>query len=171
MRVSDQPSGVTYCGQEIKIVRQDGEDCVAMSQDAFIEGRLQPMRIDSMRMKDPDLKASDIETTDYRSVVGSLQWLTAQAVPIWLSRLINCRNEIIDLRVRDLQRANRTVREAMKHRYEIVFKLSVPMLKSWPIMMLGFTAVLELKSMRESAMISFMRGTKRSWSILRKGCV
>eukprot|EP00439_Symbiodinium_sp_Y106_P010950 s656_g1.t1 len=122
MRVSDQPSGVTYCGQEIKIVRQDGEDCVAMSQDAFIEGRLQPMRIDSMRMKDPDLKASDIETTDYRSVVGSLQWLTAQSRPDLAFEVNQLQKRIIDLRVRDLQRANRTVREAMKHRYEIVFK-------------------------------------------------
>ena len=59
MQVSEQPSGVTYCGKEIRIVQQDGEDCVALSQRAFLEGRLQPMRIDSQRAKDAEARATE----------------------------------------------------------------------------------------------------------------
>ena len=80
------------------------------------------MRIDSQRIKHPDLQANDIETTDYRSVVGSLQWLTAQSRPDLAFEVNQLQKRIIDLRIKDLQRANRTVREAVKHRYEIVFK-------------------------------------------------
>ena len=122
MQVSEQPSGVTYCGKEIQLVRKDGKDCVVLSQNAFVDGRLQPMRIDPSRTKDVDARATEAEATDYRSVIGSLQWLTAQSRPDLAFECNQLQKRSVDLRVRDLQRANRAVKEAVKNRFEIVFR-------------------------------------------------
>ncbi|CAE7351286.1 MAL3P3.6 [Symbiodinium sp. CCMP2592] len=83
MKVAEQESGITYCGKEIKIRNRDGEISVVLSQNAFIDGRLQPMTLSNERVRQPDAHATDVEKTDYRSVVGSLQWLAVQSRTDW----------------------------------------------------------------------------------------
>ena len=61
MRVHEQSSGVTYCGKEIKVSLRDGEECVVLAQNAFIDGRLQTMKIEAPRLREPSAKATATE--------------------------------------------------------------------------------------------------------------
>ncbi|CAE7195067.1 RE1 [Symbiodinium sp. CCMP2592] len=122
MKVCEQESGVTYCGKEIKVINKDGETCVTLAQNAFIDGRLQTMKIDSSRLREPDARANPTEVTDYRSITGSLQWLAVQSRPDIAFECNQLQKRISDLRVSDLIRANKAVREVSKHRTEILFK-------------------------------------------------
>ena len=80
------------------------------------------MAIDRTRSSDHDLCATQTELTDYRSVVGSLQWLATQSRPDLAFECNQLQKRVSDLRVRDLHRANRAVKEALKHRFEILFR-------------------------------------------------
>ena len=122
MKVCEQSSGVSYCGKEIKVVQRDDETCVVLNQNAFVDGRLQPMKIDPIRSKQMDLPATSAEVTDYRSVVGSLQWLVTQTRPDLAFECNQLQKRIADLRVRDLHRANKAVREASRSRLELLFR-------------------------------------------------
>ncbi|CAE7270794.1 RE1 [Symbiodinium sp. KB8] len=122
LEVAKQEAGVSYCGKEIKVCEREGEQCVTLSQNAFLEGRLQPMAIDANRSKDHDMRANQTELTDYRSVVGSLQWLAVQSRPDLAFECNQLQKRVSDLRVRDLHRANKAVRDALKHRFEILFR-------------------------------------------------
>ncbi|CAE7294476.1 RE1 [Symbiodinium natans] len=122
MKVSEQPCGVSYCGKEIKLDSRDGEQCIILTQNAFIDGRLQPMQISGARAKELDCPATDTEKTDFRSVVGSLQWLTVQSRPDVAFECNQLQKRVSDLRVRDLLRANKAVKEVIRNRFEIVFK-------------------------------------------------
>ncbi|CAE7260901.1 RE1 [Symbiodinium sp. KB8] len=122
LRVADQESGVTYCGKEIRIKRHGDEVRVTLSQNAFIDGRLQPMALSSERTRQPDERATEFERTDYRSVVGSLQWLAVQSRPDIAFECNQLQKQIADLRVADLIRANKTVREVVRNRLEIEFR-------------------------------------------------
>ena len=122
MRVHEQASGVTYCGKEVKVVVRDKETCVTLAQNAFIDGRLQPMKIEPGRMKQLDARANQAETTDYRSIVGSLQWLAVQSRPDIAFECNQLQKRVSDLRIVDLLRANKAVREVVKNRTEILFK-------------------------------------------------
>ena len=122
MKVSEQQCGVSYCGKEIKLDSRDGEQCIVLTQNAFIDGRLQPMQISGARAKELDCLATDIEKTDFRSVVGSLQWLTVQSRPDVAFECNQLQKRVSDLRVRDLLRANKAVKEVIRNRFEIVFK-------------------------------------------------
>ena len=110
MRVHEQASGVTYCGKEVRVVQRDGETCVTLAQNAFIDGRLQPMKIDSARVKQLDARANQTETTDFRSITGSLQWLAVQSRPDIAFECNQFYKRISDLRIVDLIRANKAVR-------------------------------------------------------------
>ena len=81
LEVAKEQAGVSYCSKEIKVKQCDGEQCVTLSQNAFLDGRLQPIAIDPARSRDHDLQANQTELTDYRSIVGSLQWLAVQSRP------------------------------------------------------------------------------------------
>ncbi|CAE7336253.1 RE2 [Symbiodinium sp. CCMP2592] len=80
-RVLDKPEGVTYCGKEIKVVEQKGEQQIVLSQDGFIDGRLEEMEVSRDRRLNPESYATDEEKANYRSIVGSLQWLATQSRP------------------------------------------------------------------------------------------
>ena len=122
MRVHEQSSGVTYCGKEVRVVQRDGETCVTLAQSAFIDGRLQPMKIEAARMKQLDTKANQTEITDFRSIVGSLQWFAVQSRPDISFECNQLQKRISDLRIVDLVRANKAVREVTRNRTEILFK-------------------------------------------------
>ena len=44
-KVPDKVEGVTYCGKEIRLKEIDGERCIVLSQDGFIDGRLEQMEV------------------------------------------------------------------------------------------------------------------------------
>ena len=121
-RVADKKEGVTYCGKEIKIVGEASERKVTLSQNGFIDGRLQPIQVDAQRREYVDDRVTPDERTDYRSVVGSLQWLATQSRPDVAFEVNQLQKRVGDLRVGDLLRANRCVREVCKHRQSLEFQ-------------------------------------------------
>ena len=120
-QVCKQSSGVTYCGKEIKFHSDAERQWITLGQNGFIDGRLEPIQIDRQRAKSPDLHATDEERTDFRSVVGSLQWIATQSRPDLCFETNQLQKRITDLRVRDLVRANAVVRDARNNRREIEF--------------------------------------------------
>ena len=128
--VDKQNSGVSYCGKEIKVVVEDDQKIIHLSQDGFISGRLENIPIATERKKDPSARVTDAELTDYRSAVGSLQWLSTQSRPDLSFEVNQLQKRIRDLRVFDLQRANKCVREAREHRHVMKFK---PLGAEWEI--------------------------------------
>ena len=121
-RVMDKPNGVTYCGKEIKLMKEGQEYCVTLSQDGFIDGRLDEMEVAKHRRASPDSYATEEEKANYRSIVGSLQWLATQSRPDASFETNQLQKRITDLRVFDLLRANRTVRDVKANRMQLVFR-------------------------------------------------
>ncbi|CAE7552795.1 RE2 [Symbiodinium natans] len=122
-RVMDQKNGVTYCGKEIRILNDEkGEQVIALSQNGFIDGRVQKLEISRERRAESEQRATEEERSEYRSVVGSLQWLITQTRPDLAFEVNQLQKRIADLRVHDLVRANRAVQEATQHRLEIIFR-------------------------------------------------
>ena len=80
------------------------------------------MEIAKERRKSPESVATPEEMANYRSVVGSLQWLATQSRPDLCFETNQLQKKISDLRVSDLIRANKAVREADSNRMQIVFR-------------------------------------------------
>ena len=70
--VDKQNSGVSYCGKEIKVVVEDDQKIIHLSQDGFISGRLENIPIATERKKDPSARVTDAELTDYRSGIPTM---------------------------------------------------------------------------------------------------
>ena len=121
-KVCEQPHGVKYCGKELRIDNREGEDVIVVSQRGFVEGRLEEIPIDGNRKKEPLGKATEMEITDYRSTVGSLQWLATQSRPDIAFETNQLQKRVPDSRIEDLVRANRLVREVKKHDHEIILR-------------------------------------------------
>ena len=121
-RVADKASGVTYCGKEIRLQDAGGKPQIVLSQDGFIDGRLEEMEVSKERRRNQDLYATEEERGNFRSVVGSLQWLATQSRPDLAFETNQLQKRVADLRVGDLMRANKAVREAKHHRMRIVFE-------------------------------------------------
>ena len=62
--VSEQSSGVTYCGKEIRIEHEKHGPKAVLSQAAFVDGRLQPIAITTERKKQKESPATEEEKTD-----------------------------------------------------------------------------------------------------------
>ena len=121
-RVAEKPCGVTYCGKEIRLQSEAGRKQVVLSQDGFIDGRLEEMEVSRERRRRPEMYATEEERGNFRSVVGSLQWLATQSRPDLAFETNQLQKRIADLRVADLIRANKAVKEAKLHRMRIVFE-------------------------------------------------
>ncbi|OLP82531.1 hypothetical protein AK812_SmicGene36813 [Symbiodinium microadriaticum] len=121
-KVPDKVEGVTYCGKEIRLKEIDGERCIVLSQDGFIDGRLEQMEVAKERKLTVELPASEEERANYRSIVGSLQWVATQSRPDLSFETNQLQKRVADLRVADLLRANKAVREAKANRMEVVFR-------------------------------------------------
>ena len=121
-RVCEESSGVSYCGKEIKAITRDGEEIITLAQNGFIDGRLEQMDVPLARRAQLDDCASPEERTNYRSIVGSLQWVVTQSRPDMAFEVNQLQKRVADLRVHDLLRANRAVREVTQHRMEIEFR-------------------------------------------------
>ena len=115
--VSKEPS-ISYCGKEIRV---EGE-CVKLSQNKFIDGRLDEIKISKERKLQLECEVTEEERSDYRSVVGSLQWLATQTRPDIAFETNQLQKRIRDLRVGDLIRANKCVKEVKSDRIEMTFR-------------------------------------------------
>ncbi|CAE7631963.1 RE1 [Symbiodinium sp. CCMP2592] len=120
-RVADKPQGVTYCGKEI-CLRKDTQPYITLAQDGFVDGRLEEMDIEPSRKRCPEQYASEEERAEYRSIVGSLQWLSTQSRPDMSFETNQLQKRIADLRVFDLSRANKAVREVKENRMLLTFR-------------------------------------------------
>ena len=121
-RVCDQPSGINYCGKEIKVEEEAGEKRIILSQNGFVDGRLETMEVSAGRRSQPESCATPEELSNYRSVVGSLQWVVTQTRPDMAFEVNQLQKRVADLRVHDLLRANKAVKEVAQHRLQLVFR-------------------------------------------------
>ena len=144
-KVADEEAGVTYCGKEIKYNRAS-DPYTSLSQHGFVEGRLDPINISRERASQSDERASDSELTDYRSAVGSLQWLATQSRPDIAFEVNQMQKRVKDLRVHDLIRANKCIKEVKADRQQLKFYNLGGKLRLLFIMMLASSIRLELKS-------------------------
>jgi hypothetical protein len=118
-KVAEQEAGVSYCGKEIKFHKD--QQCISRSQNGFIDGRLDSIQVDKDRLKTPDERVNPGELTDFRSAVGSLQWLATQSRPDIAFEVNQLQKRVKDLRVFDLVRANKCIQDVKKHRYDMKF--------------------------------------------------
>ena len=121
-KVMNKPSGITYCGKEIRLDDVDGERCIKMSQHHFASGRLELIPISADRMKDVEATVTEAERTDFRSVLGALQWMATQSRADIMYHVNQLQKRVNKLQIRDLIVANRVVRLVKKHPVEIVFR-------------------------------------------------
>ena len=121
-KVRDAHDGVSYCGKELRLEKEDGKEIITLSQRSFVEGRLEEIEIDQERKKQPELEATQAELTDFRSTVGSLQWLATQSRPDLAFEVNQLQKRVPNLQVADLIRANRTVREAKSNPFHITIR-------------------------------------------------
>ena len=119
--VIEETAGVTYCGKEIKVAGSGNEQHIVLSQNGFIDGRLESIEVSKTRMKELDDRATPDELTDYRSAVGSLQWLATQSRPDVAFEVNQMQKRVKDLRVHDLLRANRCIKEVKQERQDMKF--------------------------------------------------
>ena len=119
--VAREKAGITYCGKEISIKGHDRNRYVTLSQNGFIDGRLEMIHIPKERAAKIEERVLEHEKTDYRSLVGSLQWLASQSRPDIAFEVNQLQKRISDLRVGDLIRANKCAKEVLNDRYELEF--------------------------------------------------
>ena len=113
---------VTYCGKQISVEVEDGNQVISVSQSNFCEGRLSEIVVDKNRRKHLESPVTDQEKSDFRSTLGCLQWLSTQT----RLDLCFCTNQlqkrINDLRVKDLLATNQLVREAKRSEVKLIFR-------------------------------------------------
>lgn len=119
--VAKESAGVSYCGKEIKVKGSGAQRFATLSQQGFVDGRLGVIQISKERARDPDARVSESERTDFRSCVGSLQWLASQSRPDVAFEVNQLQKRVGDLRVGDLIRANKCVKEVVANPFEIEF--------------------------------------------------
>lgn len=120
--VEKEEHGVTYCGKEL-LVRNDPEGkVIVVRQKGFTEGRLEKIPITRERQKELDSEATPEEITDFRSTVGSLQWLATQSQPSISFEVNQLQKRVPKLLVRDLVWANRVVQDVKRNPNEIILR-------------------------------------------------
>ena len=102
---------VRYCGKEVCVEERNGSQCIVLKQKDFVIGKLDPIPLSADRKRQSDSAASGQERTDFRSTIGSLQWLSTQSRPDIAFEVNQLQKRVPDLRVFDLLRANVLVKE------------------------------------------------------------
>ena len=120
--VSSKKEGITYCGKELRVVDKDGERVIELAQKGFVEGRLDLIPISKERAEMVEEAATEEERTDFRSVLGSLQWLATQTRADISYHVNQLQKRVNKLQVRDLLVANKVVRLVKKHDLSVTFK-------------------------------------------------
>jgi len=112
-RAVDEPDGVKYCGRRIE-VREDERGLLEafVHQREFAEGRLEPCGIEEHHRRDHEALASSEERSDYKSALGSLQWLVSMSRCDLAYRTHRLQRRQAHPRVRDLHELNKLVKEA-----------------------------------------------------------
>lgn len=120
--VCQEIGGVSYCGKEIKIGQDQDGEFISLGQDGFIDGRLENIPLDKQRAKQLDERANPEELSNYRSAVGSLQWLAGQSRPDISFEVNQLQKRTRDLRIFDIHRANRCIKEVRNNRHQMKFR-------------------------------------------------
>ncbi|CAE7734214.1 NLRC3, partial [Symbiodinium pilosum] len=114
---------VRYCGKEVCVEKRNGKQCIVLKQKDFVLGKLDSIPLSADRKRQPDSAATGLERTDFRSTIGSLQWLSTQSRPDISFEVNQLQKRIPDLKVFDLLRANALVREVKNSdSVELVFE-------------------------------------------------
>ena len=114
---------VRYCGKEVCVEERNGNQCIVLRQRDFVLGKLDSIPLSSDRKRQSDSAATGQERTDFRSTIGSLQWLSTQSRPDISFEVNQLQKRIPDLKVFDLQRANALVHEVKaSDAVELVFE-------------------------------------------------
>lgn len=120
--VQDVPGGVTYCGKEIVVEEEGGEKVIRLRQRGFVNGRLDLIPIEASRKQNLDAVASPSEISDFRSVMGALQWVCNQTRPDVAFMTNQLQKRISKLQVRDLVEANKVVRIVKHDEVSLTFR-------------------------------------------------
>ena len=120
--VSEKTGGITYCGKEISIREEKGKKVIKLSQRAFVEGRLDLIPIEKSRKANPEAEVTEEERTDFRSVLGALQWLSTQTRGDIAFSTNQLQKRVNALQVKDLEVANQLVRVIKKNNVELTFQ-------------------------------------------------
>ena len=113
---------VVYCGKEVVLDVQDGQEVIKLRQQGFVEGRLELIPLSKERRSCPDEAVTTNEQSDFRSVLGALQWLSTQSRPDISLEVNQLQKRVNSLQVRDLEKANSVARMVKRTPVEIVFK-------------------------------------------------
>ena len=121
-RVIDKKEGITYCGKEIKTEGTGISRCIRLGQDGFIDGRLDTIPVSRERSKQKEESVTEEERTDFRSVLGSLQWLATQTRGDLAFSVNQLQKRVNQLQVKDLLVANSLVKVVKENRVQMVFR-------------------------------------------------
>lgn len=121
-KVCETVSGINYCGKEIVVEKDSNERVIHMRQRGFVDGRLELVPLSNVRKKQVDEPVTEEEKSDFRSVVGALQWLTTQTRPDLAFVVNQLQKRINKLTVRDLIEANKAVRIAKQNELSLKFR-------------------------------------------------
>ena len=121
-KVKDAKEGINYCGKEIVLDTLDGEQVIRMRQRGFVDGRLELVPLSNERKKHMDADVTAEEKSDFRSVVGALQWLTTQSRPDIGFMVNQLQKRVNHLKVADLIEANKVVRIVKQHEVALTFR-------------------------------------------------
>jgi len=109
----EHPGGVSYCGRTVEVRTVAGIQEAYVQQRPFIESRLETIELTPARAKELEQPVTAVERSEFKSVLGSLQWVVSMTRPD-LAYEVNClqRRQSCPL-VKHLIGANRLVREAL----------------------------------------------------------
>lgn len=93
-----------------------------MRQRGFVDGRLELVPLSNERKKQMDADVTAEEKSDFRSVVGALQWLTTQSRPDIGFMVNQLQKRVNHLKVADLIEANKVVRIVKQHEVALTFR-------------------------------------------------
>ena len=110
---AEQPHGVTYCGRTIQITEVHGEKEAYIHQRPFTESRLETIELSAPRRRETEQLASALERSEYKSVLGSLQWLVSMTRPDLACAVNALQRRQAQPMVKHLLAVNDVVREAL----------------------------------------------------------
>ncbi|CAE7266153.1 RE1 [Symbiodinium natans] len=114
--------GVKYCGKRVVVRGTAGDEFLEVHQDELCEGRLEKVPLDPGRKECLHESVTVEEKTNFRSTVGSLQWLCNQTRPDISFEVNQLQKRVNSLKVEDVLRVNKLVDEVKKHRHCLQFR-------------------------------------------------
>jgi len=109
--VAASDKGVVYCGRTIQVTQIDGVAEARVHQQDFAETRLEECHLDPGRRKDKEDVATPLERSEFKSALGSGQWLVSMTRPDVAFRLHALQRCQAQPRVRHIMALNKLIRE------------------------------------------------------------